>query len=282
MTVLEHEAPDRFRVRFAALARRLHKSEPRGAAPPSLQIDPYLLARAVAEVMAACTLRSARGRRLLWNQYRVILARADFSFVRALQGLLERELGQVLAAEAAASGAELVGELVISVVADEGNELPAGEGVVRVAFAPDGPSRQAQAGELTVRFDVAHAADLMRAVGAVETVIVQEDGAAPRLARLRWPQGDVTLAPGRAVIAGRPHPGEPAGFVALTGASARISKQHVWLALTPQGVRIARPPSANPVAVQGAALAPGQEVVVSLPVEVVLSRGELVLTLVAA
>ena len=282
MTVLEREHPDRFRVRFAALARKLHKAAPRGAAEPALQIDPYLLARAVAEVMAACTLRSARGRRLLWNEYRVILARADFAFVRALQGVLERELGQVLAAEAAASGAELVGELLVSVVADEGDELPAGEGVVRVAFAPAGPAAPVQAGELTVRFDVAQAGGLMRAVGAVETVIVQDDGAAPRGARLRWPQGEATLAPGRAVIAGRPHPGEPPGFVALTGASARISKQHVWFELTPHGLRVARPPAANPVAVQGTALAPGQELVVTLPVEVVLSRGELVLTLVGA
>jgi len=284
MSVLVRDGAEQFRISFAALAQKaakdVVKQQPRGAA---VQVDPYLIARAVAEVMAACTFRSAKGKRLLWNEYRVILARADFALVRALQGPLERDLGEALAAEAAATGAELVGELRVSVVYDEGDELRAGEAVVRVGFVATAQLPAVEAGELTVRFDAGQLGGLMKAVGSVETVIVQETGAAPRAYRLRWPHGEAALALGATVFAGRPHPGAPPGFISLTGASAKINKQHLWLApLASGGVRIGRPASANPVHVGGEVLAPGEERTVIAPVEIALSRGELVLALVPA
>lgn len=279
MTVLVRDSAEQFRVSFAALAQKVIKGQPRGAA---VQVDPYLIARAVAEVMAACTFRSAKGTRLLWNEYRVILARADFALVRALQGPLERDLGEALAAEAAASGAELVGELRVSVVYDEADELRAGEGVVRVGFVATAQLPAVEAGELTVRFDAGALGGLMKAVGSVETVIVQDSGAAPRAYRLRWPHGEATLALGATSVLGRPHPGAPAGFVSLTGASAKVNKQQLWLAPVAGGVRVGRLAAANPVHVGGEALAPGEERTVIAPVEIALSRGELVLTLVPA
>jgi hypothetical protein len=218
----------------------------------------------------------------------VILARADFGLVRALQGPLERDLGEALAAEAAATGAELVGELRVSVVYDEADELRAGEAVVRVGFVATAELRAVDAGELTVRFDAGQLGGLMKAVGSVETVIVQDSGAAPRAYRLRWPHGEATLALGATFVLGRPHPGAPAGFVSLTGASAKINKQQLWLTPIAGGgggagaVRIGRLASANPVHVGGAALAPGEERMVTTPAEIALSRGELVLTLVPA
>lgn len=277
---VERDGAEQFRVSFAALAHKVVKGHPRGAPP---QIDPYLIARAVAEVMAACTFRSAKGQRLLWNDYRVILARADFALVRALAGPLERDLGEVLAAEAAQSGAELVGELRVSVVYDEGDDLPPGEAVVRVAFAAETKQAEVAAGELTMRFDAGKLGGLLRAVGAVETVIVNDSGAAPRALRLRWPGGEAALTLGTPYVLGRPHPGAPAGFLSLTGASPKINKQQLALTVLATGaVRLARPATANPVHVAGAALAPGEERVVNAPVEISLSRGELVLTLVPA
>ncbi|KAB2897022.1 MAG: DUF2662 domain-containing protein, partial [Kofleriaceae bacterium] len=150
MAILEREGPELFRVRFLDLARKVVKGLARDAV---VHVDPYLLARAVAEVMHACTFRTARGGRLLWNEYRVILARGDFDLVRALQGPLERDLGAALAEEAAATGAELVGELRVSVVYDESDELRTGEATVRVAFQPTEKLAAPRSGELTVRFD---------------------------------------------------------------------------------------------------------------------------------
>jgi hypothetical protein len=277
VSILVRDSADQFRVQFAALAHKVVKGAGRGGV---VQVDPYLIARAVSEVMAACTFRSAKGGRLLWNEYRVILARADFALVRALQGPLERDLGQALAAEAAATGAELVGELRVSVVYDEADELRAGEGVVRVGFVPTEQLATEQAGELTVRFDAGQLGGLMRAVGSVETVIVQDAGGAARSLRLRWPHGEATVALGTTAVLGRPHVGAPAGFVALTGASAKINKQQLWIAPTAAGVRVGRMAAGNPVHVNGAAIAAGEEVLVSGPLEIALSRGELVLTLV--
>ena len=128
MSAIRKEAVDQFRVAFGELAK-----VKRGEA---VLVDPFLIARAIAQVMRECTVRSAAGRPILWNDYRMILARRDFELVRSLQGPLERDLQQVLAQEAAARQAELVGALRVTVVFDEADELPAGQGVVRVAFAP--------------------------------------------------------------------------------------------------------------------------------------------------
>jgi hypothetical protein len=278
MAILEREGPDLFRVRFGELARKVVKGLARDAA---VQVDPYLLARAVAEVMHACTFRTARGGRLLWNEYRVILARGDFDSVRALQGPLERDLGAALAEEAAATGAELVGELRVSVVYDESDELRTGEATVRVAFQPTEKLAAPLSGELTVRFDAAQMNGLMRAVGSTETVIVQDTGAGVGGARLRWTGGDAQLAAGTTFALGRPHAGAPSPFIALTGASARVNKQQLWLAAAGASVRVGRYPAANPVHVNGRALSPGEEVVVAVPAEIVLSKGELTLSVIA-
>lgn len=274
MAIVEREGPELYRVRFDELARKVVKGLPRGA---PVAIDPFLLARAIAEVMAACTFRTAKGGRLLWNDYRLILARPDFELVRTLQGPLERDLGEALAAEAAATGAELVGELRVSVVYDESDELRAGEGVVRVGFLPTARLAEPRAGELTVRFDAGQLAGLMRAVGSTETVIVQDTGAAAG-ARVRWPGGEARLVPGTTYTLGRPHAGAPPSFVALAGAGAKINKQQLWLALAGATLRIGRLAAGNPVQVNGAPLAAGAETAVALPVELVLSRGELTVT----
>jgi hypothetical protein len=276
MAAIERESADHFRVRFGEIARKVVKGFRRDAV---VEIDPYLLARAIAEVMGACTFRTAKGRRLLWNEYRMLLARPDFDRVRVLQGPLERDLGEALASEAAATGAELVGELRVSVVHDEGNELRAGEGVVRVAFVPTAKLPDVQAGELTVRFDAIRLAGLMTAVGSTETVIVQETGAGLASYRLRWPGGETALPVGTTFIVGRPHDGAPSSFVSLIGASSKINKQHFWIAPAAGSVRIGRPASANPVHVNGTAIPAGGELTVSAPVEIVLARGDLVLSL---
>lgn len=274
MAALRPDGPDQFRVRFGELAR-VRRGQ-------TVQIDPFLIAQAIGHVMRACHVRSAAGRPIVWNDYRMILARRDFDRIRPLQGPLERDLRTVLAQEARTREAELVGELRVTVVFDEADELAAGEGVVRVAFAPTDRLAAPRAGELTMRLDswavageiAAHAGGPADTVA--DTVIVDDSTASGHL--LRWPGGEAKLALGATLVVGRPHPEPPARFIALAGAGAKINKQHCWITAGPTGARIGRFARANPVHVDGRALGPGEEIEVELPAEIALSRGELVLS----
>jgi len=261
---IRKDSADQFRIAFGELAK-MRRGEP-------VQVDPFLIARAVAMVMKECTVRSASGRPLLWNDYRVVLARRDFDMVRPLQASLDRDLREVLVKEASARNAELVGELRVNVVFDEADELPAGEGVIRALFVP---TEKVRAGEMTVRFDGRAISGEIDA--KADTVFVDESVTGGYA--LRWPGGAAPLAIGREVIIGRPHDGAPAGFVALTGATAKVNKQQLRIAVGATSVRIARLEGANPVHVDGEPIAAGEEREVTGPAEISLSRGELVVTL---
>ncbi|MBA3396778.1 MAG: DUF3662 domain-containing protein [Deltaproteobacteria bacterium] len=273
MAPVRKESVDQFRVSFVELAKA-RRGEP-------VQVDPFLIARAIALVMRECTVRSAAGRPILWNEYRVILARADFELVRSLQGPLEADLQQVLAQEAKAREADLVGALRITVVFDEADELPAGQGVVRVAFVPTERLVQPRTGEMTVRLDSwAVAGEIVaRAPKApADTMFVDDSAGGGERCVLQWPGGETRLVVGATMILGRPHPEAPANFVALAGAGAKVNKQHCWIALATSTLRVGRLANANPVQVNGQAVAAAQEAEVALPAEISLSRGDLILT----
>jgi FHA domain-containing protein len=246
-----------------------------------VQIDPFLIARAIALVMRECTVRSAAGRPITWNQYRMILARRDFDGIRPLQAPLERDLRQVLAEEARARQAELVGELRVTVVFDEADELPPGEGVVRAAFVPTERLAEPRPGELTMRLDgwVVSGEIAARAPGSPADTVLVGDAAAAGCA-LRWPGGEAPLAAGATIVVGRPHPDPPAHFIALAGAGAKVNKLHFWIVAAPSGasVRIGRFAKSNPVHVGGQPIAPGEDLEVGLPAEISLSHGDLVLS----
>ena len=268
------EALDQFRVRFVELARA-KRGQP-------VQIDPYLIAQAIAGVMSQCTVRSATGRPIVWNEYRLVLSRRDFDLIRPLQAILERDLKLVLAEEARTRAAELVGELRITVVFDEADELPLSEGVVRVAFVPTEKLAAPRFGEMTMRLDsFAVAGEIVaRATGSPTDTVMVDDSTQTTHA-LRWPGGIARLSAGTTIVVGRPHPDAPPRFIALTGAGAKVNKQHFWLAATSSAVRVGRFAKANPVHVNGRALAGGEEVEVALPAEISLSHGDLVLTVLA-
>jgi hypothetical protein len=286
MGAISKDGLDQFRVRFGELAKTR-----RGDA---VLIDPFLIAQAIAAVMRDCTVRSAAGRPIVWNDYRMILARADFELIRPLQAPLERDLRTVLAQEAQARKAELVGELRVTVVFDEGDELPAGQGVVRVAFVPAEKQAAPRTGEMTMRLDawaVAGEIDPARQArpgslhfGAKapepgsDTVHVA-DSVPGDACSIYWAGGRASIALGATVVVGRPHDGAPPQFVALTGAGSTVNKQHCSVVAGASTVRIGRFPKANPVHVNGVAVNAGEELEVPLPAEVSLSRGDFVLTL---
>ena len=274
MAAVTGEALDQFRVRFAELARA-KRGQP-------VQIDPYLIAQAIAAVMRECTVRSATGRPIVWNEYRMILSRKDFDLIRPLQTILERDMKLVLAEEARARSAELVGELRITVVFDEGDELPLSEGVVRVAFVPTAQLAAPKFGEITMRLDsfaVSGEIAARAAASPTDTVIV--DDSAQTTHALRWPGGIAHFAAGSPIVVGRPHPDAPPRFIALAGAGSKVNKQHFWIAATSSTVRIGRFAKANPVHVNGQSLGGGEEIDVGLPAEVSLSHGDLVITVLA-
>ncbi len=274
MAAVIQEAHDRFRIRFAELERGGVGGLFR---PERHQVDPLLLCRAIGEVLRQASLRSPAGRPLLWNQYRMILAPADLEPLRALGGRLERDLVSALAGEAASLDAEVVGDLRVELVADESGELAPGEAVVRVGFTQDLRERASAGGQLTV--SVA-AATLSGEIRNATVLSARPRPTAGRACRLAWQGGTALVAPGAMTAIGRAHQGEPERFVRLAGASPRINKQQAWLLPGPAAVTLGRFPSANPVEVDGRLIPAGQQIeIAELPVEISLSRGELVLAL---
>jgi hypothetical protein len=270
MAAISKDGIDQFRVRFAELAK-VRRGEP-------VQIDPYLIAQAIGIVMRECNVRSALGKPLVWNEYRLILARHDFDSIRPLQAPLERDLKTVLAQEARTRQAELVGELRVTVVFDEADELDAAEGVVRVAFVPTEKLAAPKPGEMTMRVDsFAVSGELaVKPPSPTDTVIVDDQTAPGHV--MYWSGGSAPLPLGTTVVVGRPHPEAPAHFIGLAGAGSKVNKQHFWIAATGSSLRIGRFAKANPVHVNGQPVAAGEDLEVALPAEVSLSRGDFVLT----
>lgn len=278
-------SPGQFQVKFDALGGLLQRVL--GGRP--VAVDPYTIAQAILEVMRSCGIRAATGKRLLWNEYRMILAQADFARLWSLEAYLQRDLQAVLAGEAQRLGAELVGDLCVHVVADDAGELAPGHAVVRAGFAPTPQLAAPARGEMTVRFaavaaGVVHAAPPPPPSGYDPTLPVSEsvqvDPAMTSPYRLDWPGGSAVLALGQQTAIGRPHAGSPAHFVALTGAGTRINKQHIWIVAMTSRAVIGRGRDANPVQLDGTPLGAGEERELAQPeVEISLSRGELVLRL---
>jgi hypothetical protein len=272
MAPLSKEGLDQFRIRFAELARA-RRGQP-------VHVDPFLIAQTIALVMRECAVRSVTGQPMVWNEYRMVLARRDFDLVRPFQAALERDLKAVLAQEAQAREAELVGDLRVSVVFDEADELPLGEGVVRVAFVPTERLAAPRPGEMTMRLDGWALAGEIAARGPkspADTVFIG-DSSTPAYA-LRWAGGEAKLDSGATTVVGRPHLDPPAHFIALSGAGAKVNKQHFWIAASPTTIRIGRFAKANPVHVNGQPVAAGEETEAVLPAEISLSLGDLVLSL---
>lgn len=272
MSAIAKDGLDQFRVRFGELAK-VRRGEP-------VQIDPFLIAQAIGLVMRECSVRSAAGRPIVWNDYRLIMARSDYERIRPLQAILERDLESVLAQEAQARKAELVGELRVTVVFDEADELAAADGVVRVGFVPTDKLAAPRSGEMTMRLDAwAAAGEIIAKVPkpGADTVFVDDSVTGPRCS-IYWAGGRASLPHHATVVVGRPHDGAPAQFIALLGASGTVNKQHLFLVATATHVRVGRFPKANPVHVNGNPVTAGEEVEVALPAEISLSRGDFTFT----
>jgi hypothetical protein len=221
---ITREKLTQFRVRFAELEGRVLDR----FRPPERVVDPYLVARAVVEVMRHASMRSAAGRLLAWNEYRVILAPGDLEPMRVLAAHVRRDIEAALAAEARRLGAELVGDLRVHLVADEGGELALGEAVIRADFVAAQAAPVAAGSDMTVRADARSVAGEIRPPAA----FVPLTGASTRVSKQQlWIEvGTAGVAIGRFEGA---NPVEVAGTLVEAG-------QEVHVATLPAQVSLSR------------------------------------------
>lgn len=228
-------------------------------------IDPFRVGAALRAVMRSCDVRTATGRPLLWNDYRVFLRPQDWEGLRALGRRTQEDLGTILLEEVHSQNAEIVGVPTVRLLLDEGHGADAvapGHVVVRVAFTEAAELAAIPDDGMTIRVGgpvrppaAASPAPVVSSAGD-HTQRVEEPGLG---ARLTWVGGHGWAPLGARVLLGRPHDGAPPGFVPLVGAGATVNKVQAWIEVQRDGVRIGRMAQGNPVQVDGRVLQPGGE-----------------------
>ncbi|MES2638191.1 MAG: FhaA domain-containing protein [Myxococcota bacterium] len=262
--MLKAETPDRFRADFSKVKR---KGDWRKVFEPKsvVVVDAWAIGRAVSAAMVTCPFKSATGQPQVWNEYRVFLSRADHDRLRPIEQSLQKDLGPILYEELVRIDAVTVGALTVRLLVDDADEVEPGNGVLHARHVPDAQAAVPGAGEITVRLDKQKPMGPSLSAGGPGTVPV---GAAV----LRAPTGDVVLRSGVRHVLGRAHPDAGGDHVAIPGAGPRINRRQAAVRVDNDHVEVTREPAdSNPVAVGGAALAPGQTVREKLPVEIVLS-----------
>src|SRR5688572_25912597 len=239
-------------------------------------VDPFLVAKAVKEVMRQCPNRTATGGPLVWNDYSVFLDITDWTRIKKLESTLVRDLGGVVEKELATLKAEMVGPLNVRLLRDESGNVRPGTGVIKADFTEATRLAAPDPSEMTVRVGkpVAHS------LTDLPTERVPEMAADGSRLRVNWEKGSTTVAGGTRVVLGRPHQPSSPGFVPLTGAASKINKRHLWIEAGGGGVIIGRFSEANPVEVAGRLVQQGGQIAVDrFPVQVTLANGEMQLTI---
>ncbi|MFZ5480571.1 MAG: FhaA domain-containing protein [Myxococcota bacterium] len=263
--MLKPDGPDRFRVDFAQ-ARRERGWRAVFAAKES-PVDAWAIGQVVIAALGRCPFKSVTGVPQPWNEYSLFLAREDHDRLRPVEAALQEELAPLLYEELVRIGASTVGALTVRLLVDDADDVAPGAGILRARHVPDAEAPAPGAGEITVRLDKLKAPPPTptQRVGGLVAVT---------------PNGVVALPAGARVVLGRAHPGAGPDHVALPGAGPRINRRQVAVKVDGAEAEVTREPGdTNPVAVAGRALAPGESVRASLPVEIALSGGELKLVI---
>jgi len=273
LTPDEHD-PSAFQVDWAAL--KAGRNPWKRAS--KIAVDPFLVAKAVKEVMRLCPNRTATGEPLVWNDYSVFLDISDWTRIKKLEGTLVRDLGGVVEKELAGMKAEMVGPLNVRLLRDESGNVRPGGGVVKADFTEARKLAKPDPSEMTVRIGKPAAPSLTDLpTERVPEMALTDGGSA---LRVQWERGSATLTGGTRIVLGRPHTPSSPGFVPLTGAASKINKRHLWIEGGGGGVIIGRFSEANPVEVAGRLVQKGGQIAVDkFPVQVTLSNGEMKLTI---
>lgn len=262
--MIKAEGPDRFRVEFGAVKRS--SGWKRLFSRDVVVVDAFAIGKALIAAINACPMRTASGAPQVWNEFRLFLARPDHDRLRPLEHSLQRDLMPMLYEEMVRLNAVTVGGIVLRLLVDDAEEVEEGSGFLQVRYAAD-VDPGASAGEITVRLDK----PMRPPEGPTPTAPVALADAV-----LRTPSGDLHLASGVRYTLGRAHGDAGPDHIALPGASSRINRRQFSLRVEGGQVEVVREPgNSNPVQANGQALGPGQGVVLPMPVELVLSGGEL-------
>jgi hypothetical protein len=239
-------------------------------------VDPFLVAKAVKQVMRYCPNRTATGGPLVWNDYAVFLDLGDWTRIKKLEHTLGRDLGGVVEKELSVLKAEMVGPLNVRLLRDESGNVRPGTGVLKAEFTEAARLAPPDPAEMTVRVGKPAAPSLTDP----PTERVPEIPAGGARLRVHWGRGTATVAAGARIVLGRPHQPASPGFVPLTGAASKINKRQLWIEAGGGGVIIGRFSEANPVEVGGRLVQQGGQIAVDrFPVQVTLSNGEMALTI---
>ena len=143
-----------FRVNFESLKRGLLPLPRRLLfTGDMLQVDPQLILESIRRVMDYCELHDGLGRPLVWNEFKVFLSREDHEEFVHMEPVLFAQADELLDGYRKTLGAEVIGDLTLRLLVDDGKELPRRVGVIQVAtkINRDLDEAQAQMGEITIR-----------------------------------------------------------------------------------------------------------------------------------
>lgn len=266
--------PGRFRVDFGQLHHRGPLGWLRGLLRPTpVEVDPFLVGWALREVMLRCPIRSARGQRLVWNEYKVFLSHHDYQILLPLERRLLSGLARVIRETLDHLKADTVGDTVVRLLPNEEDDSPAARSEIVAAFVEDADLAPDRDGEKTVRV-------ARRILPLKEETQPMREPTVEGTLQLKWEGGEALIPPQTKVRVGRPRSEPTERFISLSGASRRISSYHMTLENVGDAVVIVRPVKANPVQVAGRLIQPGGKLRVSnLPVKISLSNGEMLLQL---
>ncbi|ANM30927.1 hypothetical protein ABI59_17110 [Acidobacteria bacterium Mor1] len=151
---------DRFEVRFERLKRELLPLRKQILMDRSmLQVDPQLILEAIRRVMPYCELHDGAGNRLVWNEFKVFLAREDHDEFAPMEPRLVAEADQVLDAYRKSLGAEAIGDLTLRLLVDDSDAVEGRVSVIQVAAKANKALNEyvAPPEEITVRLPAAGA-----------------------------------------------------------------------------------------------------------------------------
>ena len=285
--MLRADGADRFRVDFSQVTREGGFLRNLFARPPTV-VDSWAVGQAIIAALRRCPFRSSNGLPQVWNEYRIFLCREDHDRLRALERAFHTEIQQMLYEEVTRSNAVTVGAFCVRLMVDDNDEVRPGQAILHVRHTPDSETVTPVAGEITMRLD--------RSVGSLGIAPPNPEPAEPRIPTILPPEDTQRLETAEAVLQtggatlplvagvryliGRAHPDAPPTHLALPNATPKINRRQLSVFIDGEHAEIGREPgNSNPVWVAGQPMAPGDIRRVKMPVDVILSGGELKLVI---
>jgi hypothetical protein len=217
-----------------------------------------------------------------------MLSPGDISHIKTILPSIYRDMMPLLYEEMVRLHAVTVGEMVVRIVEDESDDeskqVKPGMGILKVEHREDKKdhSTKVDAREITIRLDRGSESspNSLTTLVPCEPTERIEDPFDNKVAVLHVPPREFSLQAGIRYIVGREHPGAPSEHIALPNAGSRINRRQFTMLLEGEDGKIMceitrEPVNSNPVIVAGQPLAAGQVLKTHLPVDIILSGGDM-------